>query len=65
MESLEIDVTNIKSIKSAKQELESKVQQLDILINNAGIEGVQPQNISTVVIENLRQVFETNFLLRV
>jgi NAD(P)-dependent dehydrogenase (short-subunit alcohol dehydrogenase family) len=58
---IEIDVTSINSIKSARQELESKVQQLDILINNAGIAGQQPQNISTGDIENLRQVFETNF----
>ncbi len=58
---LEIDVTNINSIKSARQKLESRILQLDILINNAGIAGQQPQNISTVDIENLRQVFETNF----
>lgn len=58
---IEIDVTDINSIKSARQELETKTQQLDILINNAGIAGVQPQNISTGEIENLRKVFETNF----
>jgi NAD(P)-dependent dehydrogenase (short-subunit alcohol dehydrogenase family) len=58
---IEIDVTNINSIKSARQELESKTQQLDVLINNAGIAGQQPQNISTGEIENLRKVFETNF----
>ncbi len=58
---LQIDVTNIHSIQSAKRELESKIQQLDVLINNAGIAGLQPQNISTGDIENLRQVFDTNF----
>ena len=58
---IEIDVTNIDSIKSARKELESKTQQLDVLINNAGIGGGQPQNISTYEIENLRKVFETNF----
>lgn len=58
---IEIDVTNIDSIKSAKKELKSKVQQLDILINNAGISGGMPQNISTYGIENLREVFDTNF----
>ena len=47
VDSLEIDVTNINSTKSAKQELQSKVQQLDVLINNAGIAGLQPQNIFT------------------
>ena len=56
-----IDVTIINSIKAARIELESKIQQLDVLINNAGIAGEQPQNISTCSIENLREVFETNF----
>lgn len=58
---IEIDVTDINSIKAARQELEAKTQQLDVLINNAGIAGDQPQKISTVEIENLRSVFETNF----
>jgi len=60
-EAIEIDVTNINSIKQAKQVLETKIEVLDVLINNAGIAGEQPQNISTGEIENLRQVFETNF----
>ena len=58
---IEIDVTNIDSIKSASKELEGKVKQLDVLINNAGIGGGQAQNLSTGEIENLRKVFETNF----
>lgn len=58
---IEIDVTNINSIKSARKELESKVRQLDVLINNAGIGGGQAQNLSTGEIENLRKVFDTNF----
>jgi len=58
---LEIDVTNIDSIKSARKDLENKIKQLDILINNAGISGEMPQTISTYEIENLRTVFETNF----
>ena len=58
---IEINVTDINSIKSARQALESKIQRLDVLINNAGIAGEQPQNISTGKIENLRNVFETNF----
>ncbi len=56
-----IDVTDLNSIKSARKVLESKIDQLDVLINNAGIAGEQPQNISTGEIENLRNVFETNF----
>lgn len=56
-----LDVTDINSIKAAKQVLESKTQQLDLLINNAGIAGMQPQNISNIPMEGLREVFETNF----
>lgn len=58
---IEIDVTDMDSIKSAKQTLENQTEQLDILINNAGIAGDQPQNMSTGDIGNLRNVFETNF----
>ncbi len=61
VEMLEIDVTNIHSIKKAKQELETKIEALDVLINNAGIAGAQPQSMSAGDIENLRNVFETNF----
>lgn len=61
VEFIEINVTDINSIKSAKQELEAKTQQLDVLINNAGISGGMPQNLSTYEMENLRKVFETNF----
>ena len=57
VEFIEIDVTDINSIKSARQVLETKTQQIDVLINNAGIAGEQPQNISTNDIKNLRKVF--------
>ena len=58
---LELDVTNIDSIRQARQALENKTAALDVLINNAGISGEQPQNISTGKMGNLRQIFETNF----
>jgi len=58
---IEIDITNIHSVIQAKHELESNTEGLDILINNAGIAGEMPQNISTGDMENLRKVFETNF----
>jgi len=61
VEFIEINVTDIHSIKSAKQTLATKIQQLDVLINNAGIAGKQPQNISSVEIGHLSEVFETNF----
>ena len=61
VECIEIDITNIHSVIQAKHELESNTEGLDILINNAGIAGEMPQNISTGDLENLRKVFETNF----
>ena len=61
VEFIEIDVTNAGSIKRARQELESKIDALDVLINNAGIGGGMPQNLSSINMENLRRVFETNF----
>ena len=61
VELVEIDVTNTDSIKKAKRELETKIEALDVLINNAGIAGDQPQNMSAGDVENLRNVFETNF----
>ena len=59
--SIEIDVTNIDSVKQARHELESNVESLDVLINNAGISGERPQNASGIALENVRKVFETNF----
>jgi NAD(P)-dependent dehydrogenase (short-subunit alcohol dehydrogenase family) len=62
IECIEIDVTDINSIKNAKHALEVKTQQLDVLINNAGISGgLIRQHLSTYNMEELRKVFETNF----
>jgi len=60
-EFVELDVTNSNSIQKAKQVLESKIESLDVLINNAGISAGQPQHMSSIKIENLRKVFDTNF----
>ena len=58
---IQLDVTDINSIKAARQELEAKTQKLDVLINNAGISGGFPQPATKVTIDTLRFVFETNF----
>ncbi|MCE7065237.1 SDR family oxidoreductase [Dyadobacter sp. CY326] len=58
---IQIDVTDEESIIKAKLELESKMDRLDVLVNNAGIGGTYPQNASEISIDNLRTVFETNF----
>ncbi len=61
VECIQLDVTDIHSIKAASQELESKTKTLDVLINNAGISGGFPQPATKVNIDTIRQVFETNF----
>jgi NAD(P)-dependent dehydrogenase (short-subunit alcohol dehydrogenase family) len=58
---LELDVTNIDSIKKSKRILETKITKLDVLINNAGIRGEVPQVASQIPIERIREIFETNF----
>jgi len=58
---IQLDVTDINSIKAARQELEAKTQKLDVLVNNAGISGGFPQQATNVSIDTLRIVFETNF----
>ncbi len=55
------DVTDAGSLASAVQGLERKTGRLDVLINNAGISGIMPQPSSTVSMDNMRQVFDTNF----
>ena len=61
VELLTIDVADKESVDAAAKELSARVDRLDVLINNAGIAGQMPQNASAVAIENIRQVFDTNF----
>ncbi|MBS1605856.1 MAG: SDR family oxidoreductase [Bacteroidetes bacterium] len=61
VEWVQIDVTDNKSIRQAKETVQARSGVLDILINNAGIAGAQPQRIATTDIQTLRNVFETNF----
>lgn len=60
-EPLEIDVDQIESIKNARKVLGSKIEVLDVLINNAGIGGTMPQTPLETDINVFRAVFETNF----
>lgn len=61
IKAIEIDVTNSESVLSAKNSIEEEQGKLDILINNAGILGTQPQNAAETSVENIKEVFETNF----
>lgn len=61
VEVLEIDIAHIDSVNQAAMELASRIETLDVLINNAAISGEQPQNFSAGSMENLRSIFDTNF----
>lgn len=61
VELIRIDVTDSQSIGQAAAQIGSRPGSLDILINNSGIAGAQPQNIATTDLGILRTVFETNF----
>ena len=56
-----IDVTNPESISKAKDIVEKEQGKLDVLINNAGILGVNPQTAMEISVEDIKEVFETNF----
>jgi NAD(P)-dependent dehydrogenase (short-subunit alcohol dehydrogenase family) len=61
VEPLEIDVNDKASIAAARETLGSKIQSLDVLVNNAGILGDLPQKSAEIDARIYRQVFETNF----
>lgn len=61
IQAIAIDVTNSDSILAAKNIIEAEQGKLDILINNAGILGTYPQNAVDTPVENIQEVFNTNF----
>lgn len=61
IQAIEIDVTKPETILAAKNIIEKERGHLDILINNAGISGIVPQNAIETSIDNYKEVFETNF----
>jgi NAD(P)-dependent dehydrogenase (short-subunit alcohol dehydrogenase family) len=61
IKAIKIDVTNPDSILAAKNCVKIEQGKLDILINNAGILGTNPQPASETSIEDIQKVFDTNF----
>ena len=60
VEVIQLDVTNEDSVNLARIEIGKKTEVLDVLINNAGINGGWPQAALEASIDQFKQVFETN-----
>ncbi len=58
---IQIDVTKPESVLAAAKKIESEQGKLDILINNAGISGELPQSAFDTSINDIQNVFDTNF----
>ncbi|ATL49289.1 short-chain dehydrogenase [Chitinophaga caeni] len=60
VEVVQLDVCDQASVDKAAASLKSKIDHLDVLINNAGISGGLPQNATETAIDRFKSVFETN-----
>ena len=60
LEAVQLDVTSPDSIRAARAAIGAKTPVLDVLVNNAGISGGQPQTALQATPEQFRAVFETN-----
>lgn len=60
VEAIQLDVTDPDSIASARKQIESKTETLDVLINNAGINGGFPQAALEAEAEAFHKVMDTN-----
>lgn len=58
---IEIDVAKPDTVLAAKNTIENEQGKLDILINNAGISRGFPESTSNASVEDIRNVFDTNF----
>ncbi|RXG11405.1 NAD(P)-dependent dehydrogenase (short-subunit alcohol dehydrogenase family) [Leeuwenhoekiella aestuarii] len=60
VEFIQLDVNDSTSVKAARLALGKKTEVLDVLINNAGVNGGMPQEALSATIEQLQNVFNTN-----
>ena len=60
VEAIRIDVSDDESVKAARAEIGKKTEVLDVLINNAGINGGLPQTATGASIDAFKKVFDTN-----
>src|SRR3546814_9913046 len=60
VEAVQIDLTDTASVQAARAEIGSKTCLLDVLINNAGVNGGRPQTSLGATIDQFQTVFDTN-----
>jgi NAD(P)-dependent dehydrogenase (short-subunit alcohol dehydrogenase family) len=60
VEVVQLDVTTDESVKNARIEIGNKTEVLDVLINNAGINGGWPQAALEASNDQFKTVFDTN-----
>lgn len=60
VEAVQIDVSDGESVKAARAEIGTKTDVLDVLINNAGINGGMPQTATGADIAAFKRVYDTN-----
>jgi len=61
VECVQLDIADEASIRSAREEIGRKTDSLDVLINNAGINGAMSQSAATAATQTIREVFDINF----
>ena len=57
-----LDVTDDESVIAAARLIEERAGRLDVLVNNAGVAGDWPEEPSTVDLETVRRLVETNVI---
>ncbi len=60
VEAIQLDVTDDASVQAARAEIGKKTDVLDVLINNAGVNGGMPQSALTANIAQFKMVYEIN-----
>ncbi|MCK8495780.1 SDR family oxidoreductase [Spirosoma sp. RP8] len=60
VEAVQLEVTNSESVRAAREEIGRKTDVLDVLVNNAGINGGMPQSSLEASVDQFERVFNTN-----